>query len=102
MGDGKISHEFGEPYCMGGLGCKGPISHCDVPKRGFIEGVGGCPSVGSPCIGCTEPTFPDAPMSPFLEKAPITPFLMEKVTGIIGGMGMAWSRIKETLAGRDI
>jgi len=102
MGDGKISHEFGEAYCMGGLGCKGPISHCDIPKRGFIEGVGGCPTVGSPCIGCTEPTFPDAPMSPFLGKAPITPFVTEKINGMFGGLEMALSRIKETLMGRDI
>ena len=102
MGDGKISHEFGEPYCMGGLGCKGPISHCDIPKRGFIEGVGGCPTVGSPCIGCTEPTFPDAPMSPFLGKAPVTPFIEEKIHGMFGGLEMALGRIKETLTGRDI
>jgi hydrogenase small subunit len=102
MGDGKNSHRFGEPYCMGLLGCKGPISHCDVPKRGFVEGVGGCPTVGSPCIGCAEPTFPDAPMSPFLAKAPASFFIGEKIHGITGGLEAALGRIKETLAGRDI
>jgi len=100
--DGKNSHEFGEPYCMGLLGCKGPISHCDVPRRGFIEGVGGCPTVGSPCIGCTEPEFPDAPLSPFLGKAPAGFFVTEKINSIPGSLEAVMSRIKETLAGRDI
>jgi hydrogenase small subunit len=102
MGDGKNSHEFGEPDCMGLLGCKGIISHCDVPRRGYIEGVGGCPTVGSPCIGCTEPGFPDAPYSPFLAKAPASFFITEKIHGLAGGLEAALGRIKETLAGRDI
>lgn len=100
--DGKNSHEFGEPYCMGLLGCKGPISHCDVPKRGFVEGVGGCPTVGSPCIGCTEPYFPDEPTSPFLAKAPWTFFVIEKINSIPGSLEAVWGRIKETLSGRSI
>jgi len=100
--DGKNSQEFGDPYCMGLLGCKGPISHCDVPRRGFIEGVGGCPTVGSPCIGCTEPEFPDAPFSPFLGKAPATFFVKEKINSIPGSLEAVFGRIKETLVGRDI
>ena len=92
--DGKNSHEFGEPNCMGLLGCKGPIAHCDAPKRGFIEGVGGCTTVGSPCIGCTEPEFPDRPYSPFLAKAPASFFIVEKIHGIGGSLGAVWSRIK--------
>lgn len=100
--DGKNSHEFGEPYCMGLLGCKGPISHCDVPKRGFIEGVGGCTSIGSPCIGCTEPDFPDTPLSPFLAKAPWPFFVYEKIHSIPGSLEAVWGRIKETLTGREI
>jgi len=102
MGDGKNSKEFGDPYCMGLLGCKGPISHCDVPKRGYVEGVGGCPSVGSPCIGCTEPEFPDPPFSPFLEKAPWQVFLAEKIRGIGGGLEAAIDRINKTFSGRKI
>ncbi|MGQ9468304.1 MAG: hydrogenase expression protein HypE [Nitrososphaerales archaeon] len=70
LASGKLSKKFGEPYCMGLLGCKGTISYCDVPKRGFVDGAGGCPTIGSPCIGCTEPGFPDPPFSPFFAKAP--------------------------------
>jgi hydrogenase small subunit len=100
--DGKNSHEFGEPYCMGTMGCKGPISHCDVPKRGFVEGVGGCPSMGSPCIGCTEPNFPDAPFSPFLAKAPASFFVMEKIRSFGGSADAVWGRIKDALVGRKL
>ena len=42
---------------------------CNVPKRGWINGVGGCPNVGGICIGCTMPGFPDKFM-PFLEEPP--------------------------------
>jgi hydrogenase small subunit len=100
--DGKNSHEFGEPYCMGTMGCKGPISHCDVPKRGFIEGVGGCPSVGSPCIGCTEPNFPDAPFSPFLSKVPVSFFVMEKIRSFGGSADAVWGRVVDALTGRKL
>ena len=40
---------------------------CNVPKRGWINGVGGCPNVGGICIGCTMPGFPDAFM-PFMDE----------------------------------
>lgn len=68
-GDWAYSKEFGQPYCMELLGCKGPQAYCDVSRRGFVEGIGGCTTLGSPCIGCTEPEFPDAPFSPFLKRA---------------------------------
>lgn len=100
--DGKNSHAFGEPYCMGLLGCKGPISHCDVPKRGFVEGVGGCTAIGAICIGCTEPEFPDEPYGPFLKKAPAGFFVMEKIHSIGGSLDAVWSRIKEKFAGRKL
>jgi hydrogenase small subunit len=42
---------------------------CNVPKRGWVNGVGGCPNVGGVCIGCTMPGFPDKFM-PFLDEPP--------------------------------
>jgi hydrogenase small subunit len=42
---------------------------CNVPKRGWINGVGGCPNVGGICIGCTMPGFPDKFM-PFMDPPP--------------------------------
>ena len=42
---------------------------CNVPKRGWINGLGGCPNVGGICIGCTMPGFPDKFM-PFMDEPP--------------------------------
>ena len=51
------------------VGCWGPVVNCNVPKRGWIGGVGGCPNVGGICIGCTMPGFPDRFM-PFMDEPP--------------------------------
>ena len=42
---------------------------CNVPKRGWMNGIGGCPNVGGICIGCTMPGFPDKFM-PFMDEPP--------------------------------
>ena len=47
-----------QPKCLVKLGCWGPVVNCNVPKRGWIGGIGGCPNVGGICIGCTMPGFP--------------------------------------------
>jgi hydrogenase small subunit len=57
--DNKFAADWGEPYCLAKLGCKGPMSACDTPKRGWNGSVNGCITCGAPCIGCTEPAFPD-------------------------------------------
>jgi hydrogenase small subunit len=61
--------EFGARQCIVKLGCWGPVVQCNVGKRGWIAGVGGCANVGGACIGCTMPGFPDKFM-PFLDMAP--------------------------------
>ena len=45
--------------CLVKFGCKGPVVKCNVPARGWINGVGGCPNVGGICMACTMPGFPD-------------------------------------------
>lgn len=52
--------------CLVKIGCKGPVAKCNVPLRGWIGGVGGCPNVGGICTACTMPGFPDRFM-PFME-----------------------------------
>jgi hydrogenase small subunit len=59
----------GTRRCIVKLGCWGPVVHCNVPRRGAISGVGGCPNVGGVCIGCTMPGFPDKFM-PFMDEPP--------------------------------
>ena len=61
--------EYGSRKCIVKLGCWGPVALCNVPKRGWVGGVGGCPNVGGICIGCTMPGFPDKFM-PFMEEPP--------------------------------
>jgi len=76
---GKDAHVFGELGCLGLLGCKGIITHCSLAKDGAE-----CTQHGAPCIGCAEPSFPDPPMSPFLDKAPVMPYVTDTVHGVIG------------------
>ena len=47
------------------LGCKGPFTNADCPRRSWNSGVNWCIGSGGPCIGCTEPDFPDG-YCPFL------------------------------------
>ena len=66
---GDFATEYGQPECLVKLGCWGPVVKCNVPKRGWINGVGGCPNVGGICIGCTMPGFPDK-FQPFMDAPP--------------------------------
>ena len=43
--------------------------NCNVTKRGWMAGIGGCPNVGGICIACTMPGFPDKFM-PFMDEPP--------------------------------
>ena len=73
---GDFATEYGSPKCIVKLGCWGPVVKCNVPKRGWSNGSGGCPNVGGICIGCTMPGFPDKFMpfmdEPLVEEQPIT------------------------------
>ena len=66
---GDFAAEYGSVKCIVKLGCWGPVVLCNVPKRGWMNGIGGCPNVGGVCIGCTMPGFPDKFM-PFMEEPP--------------------------------
>jgi len=67
---GIFAKDFGEKGCLYELGCKGPVTHCDVSTRGWNSGVNWCNRSGGPCIGCTEPTFPGGTGSGLYEKLP--------------------------------
>jgi hydrogenase small subunit len=66
---GKFAKTLSEPYCLYELGCKGPVTHADCPIRLWNSGTNWCVGANAPCIGCCEPTFPDA-VSPF--RQPVT------------------------------
>ena len=56
---GEFADSYGTKSCIVKLGCWGPVVQCNVGKRGWMGGIGGCPNVGGICIGCTMPGFPD-------------------------------------------
>ncbi len=67
---GDFATEYGSDHrCLVKLGCKGPVVKCNVPYRGWINGIGGCPNVGGICMACTMPGFPDKYM-PFMDEDP--------------------------------
>lgn len=66
---GDFAHEYGSPKCLVKIGCWGPVVNCNVTKRGWMDGIGGCPNVGGICIACTMPGFPDKFM-PFMDEPP--------------------------------
>jgi hydrogenase small subunit len=81
---GNFATEYGSPKCIVKLGCWGPVVNCNVPKRGWMAGLGGCPNVGGICIGCTMPGFPDKIM-PFMDEPPGAK-LSTGVSSALGGL----------------
>ncbi len=65
---------FGQPGCLFRyLGCRGPDTHADCNQR-LWNRQSSKQRVGSPCLGCTEPTFPDAGSGRFFrtpERLPV-------------------------------
>ena len=66
---GDFAATVGSHKCIVKLGCWGPVVLCNVGRRGWMNGIGGCPNVGGICIGCTMPGFPDKFM-PFMQEPP--------------------------------
>ncbi len=73
----QFAEEYGSPLCIVKLGCWGPVVQCNVGKRGWMGGIGGCPNVGGICIGCTMPGFPDKFM-PFMNQPPGLPVIFRR------------------------
>jgi hydrogenase small subunit len=68
LDDGIMAKKPGQVGCLLELGCKGPFTMADCPRRSWNSGVNWCIGSGGPCLGCTEPGFPDA-FCPFLTLA---------------------------------
>ncbi len=82
--EGDFATEYGSPKCIVKLGCWGPVVNCNVTKRGWMDGLGGCPNVGGICIGCTMPGFPDKFM-PFMDEPPGAK-VSSGVSSLLGGV----------------
>ncbi|XVU22678.1 hydrogenase expression protein HypE [Actinoplanes sp. CA-054009] len=84
----EFASGYGSPTCLVKVGCWGQVVRCNVAKRGWINGVGGCPNVGGICIACTMPGFPDKFM----------PFMDEPVESMSGD-GPGYGSLVHTLRG---
>lgn len=61
--------------CRYKIGCKGPATYTDCPSRKWVNGTSYCVEVGAPCIGCSEPGWPDD-FSPFYAEVSEVPTLL--------------------------
>jgi hydrogenase small subunit len=86
---GDFAETYSSSKCIVKLGCWGPVVNCNVPKRGWMAGIGGCPNVGGICIGCTMPGFPDKFM-PFMDEPPGATVS----SGLIGAYGRAVTALR--------
>jgi len=59
LDEGVFATQFGQTGCLLEIGCKGPFTMGDCPSRQWNSGVNWCISANAPCMGCTEPGFPD-------------------------------------------
>lgn len=96
---GDFAHEYGSPKCLVKIGCWGPVVNCNVTKRGWMRGIGGCPNVGGICIACTMPGFPDKFM-PFMDQPPGAT-LSSTVAASYGSLMRALRSITNTTANKE-
>jgi len=62
---GIFAKKLGEETCMFKLGCRGPVTKTDCPKRQWNQYVNWPIKDNTPCIGCAQFGFPDK-MEPFI------------------------------------
>jgi hydrogenase small subunit len=62
---GIFAQRFGEEGCMFKLGCRGPLTRTDCPRRKWNGYVNWPIGDNTNCIGCAQPHFPDG-MEPFV------------------------------------
>lgn len=53
----EFAEKFGDEGCLFKLGCLGPLSHTNCPRRQWNGGVNWCIRAGAPCIACTSKDF---------------------------------------------
>lgn len=66
---GIFATEIGQKECLYRVGCKGPVTYADCPIRRWNDRINWPIGCNTPCIGCTEPGYPDL-MSPFTAHLP--------------------------------
>lgn len=62
---GFFAESYGQEGCMFRLGCRGPVTRTDCPRRKWNGYVNWPVENNTNCIGCAQPFFPDG-MEPFI------------------------------------
>jgi hydrogenase small subunit len=65
----EFAERLGDIECMFSLGCVGPRTGADCPYRQWMNHVNWPVKANTPCIGCTNPDFPDG-STPFFAPMP--------------------------------
>lgn len=63
---GIFAQKFGDEGCMFNIGCKGPVTKTDCPRRKWNGYVNWPIGDNTNCIGCAQEYFPDG-MEPFVK-----------------------------------
>ncbi len=63
-----FAQRFGDEGCLFELGCLGPLSYTDCPRRQWNGGVNWCIRAGAPCTACTSENFAKRRSFPFYRK----------------------------------
>lgn len=65
----QFAEKLGDIECMFSQGCVGPKTNSDCPYRLWVNHVNWPVKANTPCIGCTNPDFPDG-SEPFFTPLP--------------------------------
>jgi hydrogenase small subunit len=58
-GSTQVATTYGiDQLCLRQLGCRGPITNAQCSSHQWNSGRNWCVDANAPCVGCTEPTFP--------------------------------------------
>ncbi|HYH02919.1 MAG TPA: hydrogenase small subunit, partial [Bacillota bacterium] len=69
----QFASKLGDPECMISLGCMGPVTGADCAYRLWNDHLNWPVKASTPCIGCTNPGFPDEStpfFTPLSQKRP--------------------------------
>jgi hydrogenase small subunit len=82
---GDEGHRKG--WCLYKLGCKGPSTFHNCPTQRWNGGANWPIGVGSPCVGCSEPSFWDT-MTPMYDRLPHVSGAGQDLTADKIGLGL--------------
>jgi len=96
-----------EQGCRFKIGCKGPVTWADCPSVKWNDGTAFCIEVGAPCLGCSQPAWPDGDYAPFFTELPSLPTVLGVPvetwgTGLAGAaaVGVAVHLARKALRGK--